>query len=74
MFSRAKIYTTGIVSSLLAGKHVQRTSYAYNLTLAWLHILKLQAYDAYCCEGYGPYESMDIWEERLRRYSPTVCY
>ena len=41
MFSLAKIYITGIASSLLAGKHVKRTRYAYNLTLAWLHILKL---------------------------------
>ena len=74
MFSLAKIYTTGIASSLLAGKHVKRTRYAYNFTLAWLHIFKLQAYDAYCWEVYGPYASMDIWEKRLGRYASTICY
>ena len=44
MFSLAGIFTTGIATSLLAGKHVKRTRYAYQLTLAWLHVLKVQAH------------------------------
>ena len=27
-----------------------------------------------CCEGYGSYESLDIWEKRLCRYASTICY
>ncbi|KAK2159307.1 hypothetical protein NP493_1729g00032 [Ridgeia piscesae] len=65
IFSLAGIFTTGIATSLLAGRHVKRTRYAYQLTLAWLHILKVQAYDHYCRDGYGPHEHMEMWEERL---------
>ena len=74
MFSLAKIFTTGIASSLLAGKHVKRTRYAYQLTLAWLHVLKLQAYDEYCREGYGPHEPIEMWEKRLISNAPTINY
>ena len=45
MFSLANVFTTGVAASLLGGKHVKRTWYAYQLTLAWLYELKAQAYD-----------------------------
>ena len=25
-------------------------------------------------EGYGPHESMEVWEERLIRIAPTICF
>ena len=74
MFSLAKIVTPGIATSLLGGKHVKRTRYAYQLTLAWLHILKLQAYRSYCQDNYGPHESLDMWEKRLTDNGPTTRY
>ena len=74
MFTLANVFTTGVSASLLGGKHVKRTRYAYQLTLAWLHVLKMQAYDEYCHEGYGPHEPMDIWEKRLISKAPTICY
>ncbi|XP_076158119.1 uncharacterized protein LOC143140875 [Alosa pseudoharengus] len=74
MFALAKIFNTGVAASLLSGKHVKRTRYAYQLTLAWLHVLKIQAYEGYCQEGYGPHESMEMWENRLRNNAPTTSY
>ena len=72
MFSLAGIFTTGIATSLLAGKHVKRTRYAYQLTLAWLHVLKVQTYDHYCRDGYGPHEPMEMWEKWLISNVPTI--
>ena len=74
MFAPAKIFNTGVAASLLSGKYLKLTQYAYQLTLAWLHVLKLQAYEEYCQEGYGPHESMEIWESRLRNNAPTASY
>lgn len=48
--------------------------YAYQLTLAWLHILRVEAYDKYCQEGYGPHEPIDIWEKRLITAFPTIFF
>lgn len=64
MFSLANVFTTGAAASLLAGKHIKRARYAYQLTLAWFHVLKVQAYDEYCSEVYGPHEAMEMWEKR----------
>lgn len=44
---------------------LQRTQCAYQLTLAWLHVLNAQAYDECCRDGYGPHEPMEMWEQRL---------
>ena len=63
MFSLTNVFTTGVAASLLCGKHVKHTWYAYQLTLAWLYELKVQAYDEYCSEGYGPHEPMEMWEK-----------
>ena len=43
MFHLAKIFTLGVVASLLGGKHVKRTRRAYLLTSAWLEILTRNA-------------------------------
>ena len=37
----------GVAVSLLEIKHVKHSCYAYQLTLAWLHALKLQVYKDY---------------------------
>ena len=58
-----KVFTFGIARSLLVGKHVKRTRYAYQLTLAWLHVLKVKAYNEYCQEEWGPHESVEMWEK-----------
>ncbi|KAL8609400.1 hypothetical protein ACOMHN_019890 [Nucella lapillus] len=73
MFSMANIFLSGVTASLLGGKHVKRTRYAYHLTLAFLHVLKLRAYKEYCT-GYGPHEPTDVWEQRLIDASPTISY
>ena len=64
MFPHAKIFTPGVATSLLGGRHVKHTRYSYQLTLAWLHILKVQAYNKYCQGSYGPHESKDMWEKK----------
>ena len=73
MFHLAKIFTSGVAASLLGGKHVKRTRQAYLLTLAWLEILRKNAYDKYCQQP-GPHESFEMWEQRLLATSPTACY
>ena len=74
MFSLGKIFTPGVASSLLGGKNIKRTRYAYQLTLALLYILKVQAHKAHCEETYGPHESMEIWEKRLAEKGATAKY
>ena len=48
------------------GVTLERTRYSYQLTLAWLHVLKVQAYNEYCQTGYGSHEPVEMWEKRLR--------
>lgn len=74
MFFLARIFETGVAASLLGGKNVKRTRYAYHLTLIWLHVLELEAYEEYCKDGFGPHEPMAIWERRLVTNAPTVLY
>ena len=74
MFTKANVFTTGVAASLLGSKHIKRTWYAYQLTLAWLYELKVQAYEDYCGEGYRPHEPMEIWEKRLICNAPTIAY
>ena len=62
MFSLAKVFSPGVVVSLLGGSHVKRTWYSYKLTLPWLHVLKVQAYNEYCQTGCGPHEPVEMWE------------
>ena len=63
MFFQAKVFTSGVTVSILGGKHVKRTRYAYQLTLAWLHALRVQAYNEYCQEEWGPHVSMEMWKK-----------
>ena len=74
MFILAKVFTPGVATSLLGGKHVKRTRYAYQLTLAFIHVLRITAYKDYCQENYGPNESIEMWEERLAEKAPTISY
>lgn len=34
----------------------------------------MQAYNEYCQEGYGPHESMDMWEKKFIAEAPTITY
>ncbi|KAL8589292.1 hypothetical protein ACOMHN_039935 [Nucella lapillus] len=74
MFCLSKIYETGVAASLLGGKHVKRTRHAYHLTLAWLHLLEIEAYEEYCNAGFGPFEPMVVWERRLFINAPTAFF
>ena len=74
MFFQAKDFTSGVTVSILGGKHVKRTRYAYQLTLVWLHALRVQAYNEYCQEEWGPHVSMEMWEKNLAGKSLTICY
>ncbi len=58
MFSTPTFFTPGVAISLLGGKHVNRTRYAHQLTLAWLNTLKMQAYHEYGHDG-------ELWERGL---------
>ena len=72
----ANIFTFGTAASLLNGKNVKRTRYAYHLTLAWLHILECCAYADYI-NMLGPCdtaESIDAWEERQCKQSRTFSF
>ncbi len=53
----ANIFTPGVATSLLSGRHVKRTWYSYQVTLAWVHILKVQEYHEFCQSGYSPHET-----------------
>ena len=64
MLSLAIVFTPGVAVSLLGSSHVKCTRYSYQLILAWLHALKVQAYNEYCQVGFGPHESMEMWEKR----------
>ncbi|KAL8588046.1 hypothetical protein ACOMHN_061212 [Nucella lapillus] len=74
MFCLSKIYETGVAASLLGGKHVKHTRHAYHLTLAWLHLLEIEAYEEYCNAGFGPFEPMVVWERRLFINAPTAFF
>ena len=76
VFVLADVFTSGVASSLLNGKHVKRTRYAYHLTLARLHILECQAYAEYkeLLSLYDVPESFDAWEKRQCKRSRTFCF
>ena len=74
MFIQATIFTPWVSASLLGGKHVKRTHHACQLTLAWLHMLKLQAYAEHCQLIWSPHETTVMWEKRLVSYAPTFGY
>ncbi len=42
--TKATVFTPGVAIFLLSGKHVNRTRYAHQLTLAWLNTLKMETY------------------------------
>ena len=68
------VFTNGTAKSLLGGTYVKHTCYDYHLTLAFLHELKLEAYNEYLDGSIGPYEPIDIWEERISTQAPTIQY
>ena len=74
MFSLVKVFTPGVAAALLGASYVKRARYSYQLTLAWLHVLKVQAYNEYCQTGYGSHEPVEMWEKRLTENAPTLCY
>ena len=65
MFVHGNIYPTGTTKSLLGGSNAKCTRYAHHLTLAFLYEMRIEAYGAYCSEGYRPHEPIELWEERL---------
>ena len=73
MFSLVQVFTPGVAAALLGASYVKRARYSYQLTLAWLHVLKVQAYNEYCQTGYGSHEPVEMWEKRLTANAPTVC-
>ena len=73
MFIIAKTHTSGVAASMLGGHKVKRTRHAYFATLAWLNILRKEAYSSYC-NGGTPHDSMDVWEKQLHLSFPTACY
>ena len=74
IFVQLQVFTNSTAKSLLGGTHVKRTRYAYHLTLAFLHELKLEAYNEYLDASIGPHEPIDIWEERISTQAPTILY
>lgn len=54
MFFQANGYTSGVTLSFVLDMF-QRNWYSYQLTLALLHVLEMQAYDEYCEDGYEPH-------------------
>jgi hypothetical protein len=74
MFQSANIFTPGVASSLLGGKHVKRTRYAHQLTLAWIHILKTKAYEDFCNTSQRPNPSFQMWQVMRRKDSETFNY
>lgn len=73
MFVLADIFKPGVASSLLGGKHVKRTRTPYLLTLAWLDILRENAYTEYCKLNVI-HDSFEAWEQKLFSSSPTAFY
>lgn len=72
MFVLAGIFTPGVAKSLLSGNNIKRTRYAYQLTICWINIVLYKAYQQYLKSSeYGPFETYDVWEARLR--DPKPC-
>lgn len=65
MFHMVGIFPPGVAKSLLGGHHIKRTRQAYNLTVAWLHILEDRAYHHYLDGNISPHEPFEIWEARM---------
>ena len=65
IFSISGVFTPGVCSSLLGGKHVKRTRYSYELTLLWLSIMKNRAWEAYQ-ETVGPHLLKHDWGKTSR--------
>ena len=73
LFHDAKIYESGVCTSLLGGKFIKRTRYAYELTLVWLDLMGKRAYKHYL-EQSGPHEPFQVWEDRLAATCPTIKF
>ena len=73
IFSISGVFTPGVCSSLLGGKHVKRTRYSYELTLLWLSIMKNRAWEAYQ-ETVGPHLLKHDWEKRRDESCPTITF
>ena len=74
MFYMAGIFPPGVARSLLGGKFIKRTRYAYQLTAAWLYILEERAYKSYLDQSIGPHEPFEIWEKRMIKNCPTFRF
>ena len=73
LFILARIFKPGVAASLLGGHHVKRMREAYLLTLAWIELLRTDAYSKYCQQP-GPHECFEMWEKNLFSVSPTAHY
>ena len=73
VLATSDVLTSGRASSALSDSHVKRTRYAHQVSLAALHLLKLEAYDNYINE-FGPSEPFDIWDARMSSNAATYQY
>ena len=57
----------------LPDSHIKRTHYAHQVSLAALHLLKLEAYNIYADE-FGPSEPFEIWNKRMAANDVMFSY
>ena len=74
LFHDAKIYESGICASLLGGKFIKRTIYAYELTLVWLDLMGKRAFKHYnYLQQSGPHDPFQVWED-IAATCPTIKF
>ncbi len=71
VLTASNVLTSGRASSTLSDSHVKRTRYAHQVSLASLHLLKLDAYSTYINEK-GSSVSFDGWDANM--FSNSTMY
>ena len=71
---QAHVLISGRAQSSLNEHHIKSISYAHQVSVMSLHLLKHNAYYAYCSGVHGPPDSQQVWEQLSRTDNPQFKY
>ena len=74
VLSQAHVLTYGRAQSALNEHHIKRTRYAHQVSVMSLHLLKHNAYSAYCSGVHETPDSQQVWEQLSRSDNPKFKY
>ena len=74
VLSQAQVLPSGRAQSALNEHNINRTRYAHQLSVMYIHPLKHKAYSAYCSAVHGTTESQQVWEQLCRTEHPQLKY